>query len=108
MATIIGGSSDIITVTAGASLVVSSGGLAKISLLAGATGAGSSTYRVENGAKVFAPYGVDVTYRIDALISDCVWDEQDNIATGEMVVSTSDPIDEDGRPAGTIWLKVSA
>ena len=108
MATVTAGNSATVTLTAGQVLIVSTAGEAAVDIRSGITGAGFASQRVVATARQLGPYPVDGTLRVRAITGDATYDAQAAGAlSGLVVVSEADPIDNDGRPDGTLWLKVA-
>lgn len=109
MATVTAGDSATVTLAAGQVLIVSTAGEAAVDIMSGITGAGFSSRRVVAAADQFGPYPTDGALRVRAITGDAVHDVQVvGALSGLVVVSEADPIDGDGRPDGTLWLKVTS
>jgi hypothetical protein len=108
MATVNAGNSATVTLAAGQVLIVSTAGEAAVDLLSGVTGAGFSSQRVLASASQFGPYPQDGVLRVRAVSGDATYDAQTiGSLSGLVIVSEADPVDSDGRPDGTLWLKVT-
>lgn len=108
MATVNAGSAATVTLTAGQVLIVSTEGEAAVDIRSGITGAGFSSQRVVAGVAQFGPYPQAGTLRVRAVSGAATYDAQSiGALSGLVIVSESDPINNDGRPDGTLWFKVS-
>lgn len=105
MATVTAGNSATVTLSAGQVLIVSTAGEAAVDIRSGITGAGFSSQRVVASAIQFGPYPTEGTLRVRAVSGDATYDAQTvGALSGLVVVSEVDPVDNDGRPDGTVWL----
>lgn len=106
MATVTAGSTATVNLTAGQTLVVSTAGEAVVAIVAGVTGAGYESRRVVATAAEFGPFDADAVMTVRAVASGATYVAQAvSGVNGLVIVSEEDPVDNDGRPDGTIWQR---
>ena len=107
MPTISSGAAAEVTLAAGSALVVSTAGVAIVDRRPWQTGAGSASMTLTNSGQKFGPFDVPAAMRVRAISGDAAYSTETTSPVVAVVVSDAGPVDDDGRPDGTLWLKVT-
>jgi len=106
MPTVTAGNSERVTLPAGDAMVISTTGEAVFSPVSGLPGSRYSNTQVRQ-TTVFGPYSDEAVVDVVAKEGDATYTIQVLYPFAGAVISSSDPLDDDGRPDGTLWIKVT-
>lgn len=100
-------SSTTLTLPAGQSLVFEAGAAAGTAVAD--PGGRNATYALGGVRADIGPFQTAVSVAVTLTSGTLYYQvDTDGQSGNRIVVSTEDPVDADGRPDGTIWLKVAA